>query len=170
VQATIYYDALLTDEDKIKEAASMESLVMGEGKEQTTIQTGFLVNETGKTSGDIPASEFLTLFIPTTDVTFNKYESYPDDKMMVYELPFDQAADPAMNQWMPFLVSHASNDDGIVRIQTSFTESGPVLKIWFVDGLTTVEKINSLIKAPEFIVHYPDKTVKTIKNPFKFII
>jgi len=170
VQATIYFDAALTDVDKIKKAVSTETLVMGEGKEQTTIKTGFVVNETGKTTGEIPAPEFLAMFIPTTDVAFNKYESYTDDKMLVYELPFEQAADPAMQQWMPYLVSHASNDDGIVRIQTSFTESGPVIKIWFVNGLTTVEKINSLLKAAEFIVHFPDKSVKRIKNPFKFML
>jgi len=170
VQATIYFDTALTDETKIKEAISMETLVMGVEKEQTSIETSFVVNETGKTTGEIPASEFLTMFIPTTDVTFNKYESYSDDRMMVYELPFEQAADPAMQQWVPYLVSHASNDDGIVRIQTSFTESGAVIKIWFVDSLTTVEKINSLLKSPEFIVHYPDKSVKRIKNPFNFTI
>jgi hypothetical protein len=168
VQATIYYNPELTDESKIKAAASSKTLVMGEGDDQTTIKTGFIVVEEGKTTGEIPAYEFLTMFIPTTDVTFNKYESYTDDKMLVYELPFEQAADPSLLKWMPFLVSHASNDDGIVRLQTSFTESGPVIKIWFVSSLTNVEKINSILKAQEFTVHYPDKSVKKVQNPYKF--
>jgi hypothetical protein len=168
VQASIYYDASLTDENKIRVAASLETLVMGEGKEQTSVKTGFKINDAGKTSGVMQVYEFLRLFIPSTDVTFNKYKSYPDNKMMIYELPFEQAADPAMQHWIPYLVSHASNDDGIVRIQTSFTKSGPVIKIWFVNNLTTVEKINSLLKSSEFIVHYPDKTVKKTKNPFRF--
>lgn len=90
--------------------------------------------------------------------------------MLIYELPFEQAADPSMQQWMPFLVSHASNDDGIVRIQTSFTENGPVIRIWFVGSLTSVTKINSLLQSPDFIVHYPDKSVKKVKNPFGFKI
>ncbi len=170
VQATIYFDTSLTDENGIKKAVSMKTLLMGEGKEQTEIETGFVVNEKEKTNGEMPASEFLALFIPVTDVAFNKYESYSDDKMLVYELPFDQAADPEMQQWIPYLVSHASNDDGIVRIQTAYTESGPVIKIWFVESLTTVEKINSLLKSPEFIVHYPDKSVKKVQNPFRFAI
>jgi hypothetical protein len=170
VQATIYYDASLTDENKIIEAATKETLVMGEGKEQTSVKTGFIINKAGKTDGTIPVSEFLTMFIPATDAEFNKFESYTADKMLIYELPFEQAADPDMQQWMPFLVSHASNDDGIVRVQTSFTESGPVLKIWFVNGLTTVEKINSILKSTELIVHYPDKSVKKVKNPFRFTI
>jgi hypothetical protein len=70
---------------------------------------------------------------------------------------------------MPFLVSHASNDDGIVRIQSAFTESGPVIRIWFVSTLTTVDKINSALKSPELIVHYPDKSTKKVKNPFLFV-
>lgn len=170
VQATIYYDATLSDENKIKKIVSAESLFMGEGKEQTTVETEFVVQETGKTNGKMPMQEFLAMFIPTTDVSFNKYESYTDAKMFVYELPFEQASNPAMQKWIPFLVSHASNDNGIVRVQTSFTENGPVIKIWFVGSLTTVEKINSLLKTPELIVHYPDKSVKKTKNPFRFVI
>jgi ferredoxin len=170
VLATIYYNPTLTNEVKIKTAASQKNLVLGEGDAQTSIETGFIVNEKGETRGEMPAHEFLPLFIPVTDITFNKYESYTADKMMIYELPFDQAADPEMQKWIPFLVSHASNDDGIVRIQTAFTESGPVLKLWFVNNLTSVDKMNSILKAPEFIVHYPDKAVKKIKNPFTFPI
>ena len=168
VQATIYYDKTLTDINKIKVAASKPTLVRGEGKDQTTVETGFAINEKGEKSGTLPAAEFVAKFLPTTDVSFNKYESYSIDKLMIYELPFDDAWDPEMQQWIPFLVSHASNDDGVVRIQTEFTKEGPVIKVWFVNSLTSVEKINSLLKAPEFVVHYPDKTTKRVKNPFRF--
>jgi polyferredoxin len=170
VEATIYFDKSITDETKIATAISAKSLVIRNGSGQFSIETGYQVNEKGKTSGEITENEFLTLFIPTTDVSFNKFETYADEKMSVYELPFKQAATPEMQQWIPYLVSHASNDDGIVKIQTEFTESGPVLKIWFVNGMTTVEKINSILKSPEFIVHYPDKSVKKVKNPFTFTL
>jgi polyferredoxin/copper chaperone CopZ len=170
VEATIYYDASITDENKIKVAVTASTLALGKGAEQTIIKTGFVVNDAAKTGGEVPAYEFLGMFIPVTDVTFNKYESFSDDKMLIYELPFAQAAEMEMQQWMPYLVSHASNDDGIVRIQTAFTENGPVIRIWFVNEMTTVEKINSLLKSTEFIVHYPDKSTKTVKNPFKFTI
>ncbi len=170
VQATVYFDPLLTDINKIKSAVSAKTLVLGERKDQTTIETAFLISKAGETSGVIPTYEFLRMFVPVTDVSFNKYEIYPDEEVLVYELPFGQAADPRMQQWIPFLVSHMSNDDGIVRLQTEFTEEGSVVKIWFVNDLTNVEKINSLLKAPEFIVHYPDKSTKKIKNPFRFAL
>jgi len=170
VQAIIYFDSSLTDENKIKEVISKKSLITGEGKDQITVETSFIVNKKGKTAGTIPAYEFVGMFIPVTDVSFNKFDTYTDNEMSVYELPFDQAAEPGLQQWIPFLVSHASNDDGIVRIQTEFTAQGPVIKVWFVNNLTTVININTILKAPELIVHYPDKTVKKVKNPFRFTI
>jgi hypothetical protein len=166
VEATIYFNSSITNENTIKTAASSKLLLLGTGKEQTTVETGFIINETKKTTGEIPDYKFLQLFIPLTDISFNKYESYSNDKMLVYELPFKQAADPAMQKWIPYLVSHASNDDGVVRIQTDFTEEGPVIRIWFVSTITSVEKIDQILKSKEFTVHYPDKTVKKVKNPF----
>jgi len=168
VQATIYFDHTLTDVNKIKAAASKPTLTLGEGKDQSSVKTGFVINKKGEKTGTIPAFEFAAMFIPTTDISFNKYESYSIDKLMVYELPFSEASDPGMQKWIPYLVSHTSNDDGVVRIQTEFTNDGPVIKIWFVNSLTSVEKINSLLKTPDFVVHYPDKTTKTVKNPFRF--
>ncbi len=168
VQATIYFDPTLTDVNAIKAIASSKNLVLGEGDDQITVETGFVVKGGNNAMGEIPAQDFLAKFINTTDVSFNKYEKYTDDEMLVYELPFEQAADPGMQQWMPYLVSHASNDDGIVRIQTGFTEDGPIIRIWFIESLTSVEKINAILKTGEFTVHYPDKSVKQVKNPFTF--
>lgn len=168
VEATIYFDPQLTDEEKIKVTASQKTLVMGEGSEKMELETGFVVNEKGKKTGSIPMNEFLAIFIPTTDVTFNKYDTYSLDQMMVYELPLGQAADPDMQQWIPYLVSHASNDEGIVRVQTEFTAEGPVLKIWFVAKMTSPEKIKEIITSPEFVVHYKNKPDKKVKNPFIF--
>ncbi len=170
MQATIYYDEMLTDTHKIEAAVSKDVLTMGEGKEQTIVETGFKVNKSAINSGIIAIPEFLSLFIPATDASFNKYESYRDDEVLVYELPFEQAAQPDMQQWLPYLISHASNDDGIVRLQTVYSDEGPELRIWFVNKLTTVNKINTMLQSTDFIVHYPDKSVKKVKNPFRFKI
>lgn len=168
VQATIYFKARLTNENKILTQVTEPELVSGEGKDKTIVETGFKVNETGKKSGTIAGNEFAALFIPGTDISFNGYENYAIDDLLVYEIPFAEASDPDMQKWIPYLVSHASNDDGIVRIRTEFTIEGPVLKVWFVGKLTNVVKINAMLKASEFLVHFPDKSVKKVKNPFRF--
>lgn len=168
VKATIYYDPALTDENKIKTSLLSKTLELGEGPDRETVETGFGINDKGISSGTIPVHKFQNLFIPATDVQFNKYEKYSLDKMSVYEIPFVQAADPRLQKWIPFLVSHLSNNDGIVRFQTIFSENGPLARIWFVNSLTTVEKLNESLKAPEFVVHYPDKSVKKVKSPFLF--
>jgi hypothetical protein len=96
------------------------------------------------------------------------FTSYSDDEMLVYEIAFADAADTEMLKWIPFLVSHVSNEDGIVRFLTSYTSEGPVLKLWFVQSLISVDKISNVLSAEELIVHYPDKSVKKVKNPFTF--
>ncbi len=88
--------------------------------------------------------------------------------MKVYEVPFNEAIDPEMQHWMPYLVSHASNNDGIVRFKVVFTDSDPLLRLWFVQKLTDPGKIRQLLAEPMFLVHYPDKTVKKVNNPFRF--
>ena len=100
-------------------------------------------------------------------MSFNKFDTYKTEELKVYRLIFNEAIDPALQQWMPFLISHLSNDDGIVRFKTLFTATDPLLEITYVPTLTTPEKINKLINAPKFLVHYPDKSVKEVENPFK---
>jgi hypothetical protein len=43
-----------------------------------------------------------------------------------------------------------------------------VLWLWFVRKLTDPGKIRQLLAEPMFLVHYPDKTVKKVKNTFRF--
>jgi hypothetical protein len=76
--------------------------------------------------------------------------------------------DPAMQEWIPYLVSHLSNDDGVVRFKTTFTSADPELLIWFVPKLTHPDKVLKLMREPQFLVHYPDKSVEKVKNPFSF--
>jgi polyferredoxin len=168
VEATIYYDPAKTDENGIKSAVTAKLLVTGEGTQKTSLPMDFAVNEKNRTAGAIPAHEFYARFVPVTDVSFNKYDSFPTDQLMIYEIPFAQATDPEMQQWIPYLVSHLSNNDGIVRVQTVFPEEGPTLRIWFAGKLTDASSISSLLIREEFTVHYPDKTIKKIKNPFQF--
>ena len=167
VESIIYFDPAITTIEKIKNIISAPFFIRGTGNNQQKIETGFVVSKTG-TPQTVPLAEFLTLFFPVTDVQFNNFISYSDDEMLVYEISFTDAADTEMLKWIPFLVSHVSNEDGIVRLLTSYTSEGPVLKLWFVQSLISVDKISNVLSAEELIVHYPDKSVKRVKNPFTF--
>ena len=168
IKATFYYDSTLTDPEKIEALIGQKSAVFGEGEEQHEVEIDFIVNRTGMYKGSMTKPEFLGLFFETKDIRFNKYENYPENELKVHEVIFPAAMDPVMQEWIPFLVSHLSNDDGIVRFQTLFTPADPLLRIWYVPFMTDEVKIKQLMKDKVFLVHYPDKTVKKVENPFSY--
>jgi len=169
VEASIYYDSTLTTVESIKSAITQKTLEIGEGKEKTSIETSFLVNESHYKTGRIEAFQFEQMFFTPTDVSFNNYNKIATEKLFIYEIDFPQAGQPSMLKWIPYLVSHLSNENGIVRMQTQYTPSGPVLKLWFVDGLISPAQITKSLSASTFLVHYESKPDETVKNPFVFV-
>ncbi|MBK7173560.1 MAG: 4Fe-4S binding protein [Bacteroidales bacterium] len=167
VKATFYYDSTLTQPGKIEAWIGQKSVIFGEGEDQVEKELDFVVNKAGLKTGNVSKEVFLATYFDANDVSFNKFDTYKTEELKVYRLIFNEAIDPALQQWMPFLISHLSNDDGIVRFKTLFTATDPLLEITYVPSLTTPEKINKLINAPKFLVHYPDKSVKEVENPFK---
>lgn len=168
VKATVYYDDKVTDERKIIKAIQQKELVIGEGKDKVVQRLNFEpVIMKGIKPDTLPVSAFLRLFYEETDVTFNFFEKYKAGQIGQWEAAFDQATDPASQEWIPYLISHASNDSGIVRFSILFTDDGPVLRIGYVKSLTTPEKISKLLNAPELLVYYPDGKTEKVQNPFR---
>lgn len=168
VEATVYYDSLLTNIDQIKVAITRNTLETGSGDNKAIVETAFKVNAKSFVSGTIKPGSFEQLFFEPVDATFNGYDNVSNVNLFIYEIDFPQASQPNLLKWIPYLVSHASNEKGIVRLQTQYTENGPVLKLWFVNTLITPEKIKTVLTSPEFLVHYESKPDETVKNPFVF--
>ncbi|NTW24522.1 MAG: hypothetical protein HGA37_07480, partial [Lentimicrobium sp.] len=63
---------------------------------------------------------------------------------------------------------HISNDDGVVKFSTLFTDGGMKLRLIFVPALTSKEKIIVQLNQPEMNVHMSDGKTQVIKNPYKF--
>lgn len=168
VKATFYFDTTLTDPARIEAWIGQKSVVFGQGDDQTEVKLDFAVNKNGKEFSRVPRAEFLERFFESSDVPFNNYESYGPGEMKILRFAFPAAMDPAMQEWIPYLVSHLSNDDGVVRFKTTFASADPELFIWFVPKLTHPDKVLKLMREPQFLVHYPDKSVEKVKNPFSF--
>lgn len=168
VEATVYFDSLLTNIDRIKAAITRNTLETGSGDDKVIVETAFKVNAKSFVTGTIKPGNFEQLFFKPVDASFNGYEKVSNDNLFIYEIDFPQASQPSVLKWIPYLISHASNEKGIVRLQTEYTASGPVLKLWFVNTLITPEKIKTVLTSPEFLVHYESKPDEKVKNPFVF--
>ncbi|NVO20479.1 MAG: 4Fe-4S binding protein [Bacteroidetes bacterium] len=170
IQATFYYDPGLISSEKIKSRIEQKSVEL-KGEEGTfTVEPGFAINSKGQSEGTMEKAAFLERYFESRDVKFNKFDSYSASSVKTLNLPFPSAMDPEMQDWIPYLVSQLSNDDGVIRFKIEFTSSDPLLLISYVPTMTTRDKIIKLMNEPTFMVHYPDKSVKKVKNPFPIVL
>jgi polyferredoxin len=167
VQATFFYDSTLLKPADIISWIEQKSVTFGEGENQYIQEADFIVNKNGRMAGRMAKVEFLARFFEVRDVSFNKFNTYKAGEFSRFNMSFPAAIDLEMQQWIPYLISHFSNNDGIVRFQTVFTSSDPELVITYVTKMTNPEQIRKMIEEPELLVHYPDKSVKKVKNPFR---
>jgi hypothetical protein len=167
VEASIYFDDKVITPEQINKAIEQREIVLGEGADRIQQSLNFKVNTNQKAIDSLTVSKLLNVFYQETDITFNFFEKYSPGQLGVWEKTFVQASFPEMQDWIPYLISHTSNDDGIVRFSIVFTDAGPLLRLIFVKSMTSAEKISKLVKESDLQVHFPDGKTEKVKNPFR---
>ena len=119
-----------------------------------------------KQDENISQMQFIKLMYEPVDERFNGFDSIPAANLEICQFPFPQAINQDLQEWIPYLVSHSSNDGGIVRFQTLFEGTEPELRIWYIKGRTNSSSILKLINQPQIKVYYPDGTSRDFKNHF----
>lgn len=98
---------------------------------------------------------------------FNDRENYSDDVLSVYEIAMGKNA--GLRSRFAFLVSHLSNDDGIVEFRTLLDSlDREVAHILFVDSLTNGGNIFKALNADSLQVTYSNGSVRVLSNMFSF--
>jgi ferredoxin len=165
VKANLFYDPTKINPVRIKLLIEEREEQSMPGKMHETKESHFTVAYI-KNADNLSFSQFMKKVYEPVDVTFNGFDSIPASKLSIYQLPFPQAIKPDLQEWLPYLLSHSSNDAGIVRFQTMFSDSLPELRIWYANGLTGPEPILSLLNQPQLKVYYPAGSSRLFKNPF----
>jgi len=106
------------------------------------------------------------MFTPVTSY-FNGYSDFTGDVLSGYLLPL--GGNKGNSGMYSYLISHLSNDEGVVGFETSLDQDGEeVATIWFADTLTTPENIFSYVNADTLTIHYSDGRTGRVANPFRF--
>jgi NAD-dependent dihydropyrimidine dehydrogenase PreA subunit len=115
----------------------------------------------------IPKTEYASaMFVPTRS-RFNGYPKYSDEVTSGYVLKM--GANTALKARYTYLISHLSNDSGVIGFETELDSLGSELGvIWFVDTLTVPDKIFAAVNADTLLFHYTDGRTGKLANPFKF--
>ena len=168
VKANLYYDPAQVSPGRIRQLIEqkgerpLQAQPMGMPKAHFSL--AYLKNADAK----ITLMQFMKVVYEPVDVSFNGFDSIPAAGLAICQLAFPQAIIPGYKEWVPFLLSHSSNDNGVVRFQTMFNNDLPVLRIWYVKDRTSPEGILKLLNAPRLKVYYPDRSHKFFKNLFTF--
>ena len=167
VHALIYYDKRYCNIGTISSLIEEKRVTwISEGETQAA-ETDFKVASIiGK--DDALLSDYLNLMYKPVAMSFNGYDQYAPKQLDSLDLDFPGAADPALTDMPWYLLSHASNDKGVVKFSTLFTDSGIRLSVVFVPAITDRDKIISLLNQPVMKVHMSDGTLQTLDNPFHF--
>jgi polyferredoxin len=167
VHTRIYYDAQLISEAEINQVIEAKKVEWESDGNLFEAKTNFKVASVTSRE-NMTQSQYLARIYEPVEMSFNGYEDYAPEQLDSLELDFPGAADPALSDMPWYLLSHVSNDKGVVRFQTLFTNSGIKLRLIYVQKLTNRDKIITLLNQPELDIHMSDGSRQVMKNPYKF--
>jgi hypothetical protein len=106
------------------------------------------------------------MFVPF-DQEFNNRESYRDSVLKIYELPSE--GNRAVRDKYPYLVSHLSNDSGIVEFRTALDPvCHEMIQILYSDSVTNAGNIFKAINSDSLRLTFSDGEKGTVPNMFHF--
>jgi len=169
VNAVIYYNPeKLKMQDIIKIIESPE-LIMKEGDTETITPLNFKTGNSHSSDSLITRVEFYNIMLPPIDDKFNRYETYAQEDLSVFEipvLPFGKTE----GENLIYLESHASGDDGVVGMKSYFRNDTAFIQMTYAKSKTNPEKIFQRLTAKKFTIYYSDGTSEDVNNVYDFTV
>ena len=115
----------------------------------------------------ISRGKYITLLFTPYKSKFNHYNNYDSTVVNVYRLPMGKNS--LARKRLSYLVSHISNNDGIIELQTVLNnEFKEMIEISFVDTMTNSNQVHQLLNSDTLKFTYSNGTTGKIKNMFHF--
>lgn len=115
----------------------------------------------------ISRQEYAALMYTPLSSFFNGYSGFAPEAVTEYVL--EMGNNSLEQARYVYLLSHLSNDTGVVGFETRLDTAGIELGIvHYVDSLTTPENIFSAVNTDTLLFHYADGTTGKLANPFTF--
>jgi Pyruvate/2-oxoacid:ferredoxin oxidoreductase delta subunit len=165
----IYFPAgMEPDRDALTAAIESKNLRFTVNETEFNVKLPYRVITFEETAGTLSREDYLReMFMPTQSY-FNEYQNYTPDVLKGMTVKLGENA--KLKQRYNFLISHLSNDSGVVAFETSPGEDGAeLLTVSYVDTLTAPDRIFSALSADSLLLHYGDGSTGTVPNPFRFV-
>lgn len=156
------------DEKEFKEILEAETLVYEAGGKSNEVEMKF--EQVGDFEyEDLPRGAYISLLFTPYARIFNDYKLYDSTVVSAFTVPMGKNAKMASR--LNYLVSHLSNEDGIIRLETKLDEEyKQIMEVSFVDTMTNAERVIEMINADSLSISYTSGKKENVPNMFHFEI
>ena len=167
VKVKIYFPANVDiDIDELIKILESETLTYQVKDRLITVDLDYKVAKKSM-SAKLKQASYAELMYTPFQTRFNKFKSY--DSSVVKKIQFPLGENKAFKNKLNYLVSHLSNDDGIIEVGTYLDSSSvEMLTISFVDSMTNKEAVIQSMKSDTLVITYTTGKTGKIANMFNF--
>lgn len=166
VSVEIYFASEIKNKKKILALIESKSYTIATTQGLRTIDLKYKIAGTPKFFTISHEKYIRSLFTPF-EKTFNYRKSYSNDVLKTYALPIGNNA--TFRNRLRYLVSHLSNNDGIVEFKTELNSTFHELaKITYVDTMTNVAHIEKALLSDTLTIFHSNGSIKKVANMFNF--
>ncbi|HPT32553.1 MAG TPA: hypothetical protein PLW67_11965, partial [Prolixibacteraceae bacterium] len=113
--------------------------------------------------------EYLNLLFKPFEVQFNDFEKFDSTVVKIFTLPLGE--NKQYRSRLNFLVSHLSNDDGIIELKTFLNEAyEEIVAVSYVDSMTNEAAILKALNSDSLLITYTSGEKGKVPNMFKFTL
>lgn len=154
------------DEQALKELLESEILTYEVQGKKREVELKFEVVGDPEYSS-MERGEYIRLLFSPYSRSFNKFKQYESAVLDTLSLPMGKNS--RMNKRLPYLSSHVSNNDGIVKLETRLNEEyKQVLDVFYVDSMTNSADVLEMVCADSLMITYSNGRKEKVENMFDF--
>lgn len=165
VVVTVYFEPSVISVDDIRKQIEIKSLSIKTEKGTEKIEQDFKAANKGQILTPITVMDYKRKMFDSYDNQFNDYENYKPEQLSVFQFLMPEAADEELSSSLPYLASHLSGNEGIVRFTTGF-DGASFGYVYFDKMRVKIEDIKALLIKAKFTVFVSDKETEEVENPF----
>ncbi|MBW6491028.1 MAG: 4Fe-4S binding protein [Lentimicrobium sp.] len=167
VHTLIYFDSTLVSTGEISKIIEEKKVKWESGGEQREASAGFKVASVVSNEG-LNLKNYLEKMYEPVSMTFNGFDKYNAAQTDNLLIPFAKAADPSIPDMPWYLLSHISNNRGVIKFEINPSDSGFMLSLIYVSEITSKDEIINQLNEPQLKVHLSDGTEQNLENPYRF--
>lgn len=115
----------------------------------------------------VAKAEYAKVMFSPFEMEFNEYEKIDASVIDTLSIPFGK--NKVYQSKLNYLVSHLSNDKGIVKFQTFLNDSAEeMVSISYVDSVTNINNIYQYLNSDTLVFTYSSGKTGKVANMFKF--